>query len=104
MEWTLDKTNGYSNLDEYSILGFQYIQILITDVEQQGKEIAKIYINKEESEGNPVIFTGSFYAEATDQDLIKTLKIISSDGKPLNLNIFGIARIEYKMMEGYQVK
>lgn len=104
MDWTLDKTKGYSNLDEYSILGFQYIQILITDVEQQGKEIAKIYINKEETESNPVIFTGSFYAEATDQDLIKTLKIISSDGKPLDLNIFGIARIEYKMMEGYQVK
>lgn len=104
LNWTLDKTKGYSNLDEYSILGFQYIQILITDVEQQGKEIAKIYINKEETEGNPVIFTGSFYAEATDQDLIKTLKIISSDGKPLDLNIFGIARIEYKMMEGYQAK
>lgn len=104
MDWTLDKTKGYSNLDEYSILGFQYIQILITDVERQGKEIAKIYINKEETESNPVIFTGSFYAEATDQDLIKTLKIISSDGKPLDLNIFGIARIEYKTMEGYQVK
>lgn len=100
LNWVLnqEKTGYNSQLDEYRIEGFEYLQIInnkATDQNNGSIPIVRINNNNEGIELKTQLFF-----ETNENDLIQNILIEPNENIPMDVIIFAVCRIEYKAMEG----